>query len=104
MTTRPQLPAKFVGETQIYQFDFAGQLIETETISSQTVTCATYSGTDVSPQLLVSGSASASSSVVSQMITGGVLGVLYELTCTIVTSLSQTLQQKGYLAVVQGLP
>lgn len=104
MTTRPELPAKFVGETKLYEFDFSSQLAAGETISGKTVAAATYSGIDTSPSSLVSGSATNSGAVVSQMVTGGTLGVLYELTCTVVTSLSQTLQQKGYLAVVQGVP
>lgn len=104
MATRQTLPAKFLGETVKYEFDFAGQLAQGETISTATVAAAVYSGTDASPSSIVSGSASISGSVVTQAITAGVLGVIYELTCTITTSASQTLQMTGYLPIAQKLP
>lgn len=104
MATRQTLQPKFSGETVKYEFDFAGQLASGETISTQTVTAAVYSGTDASPSSIISGSASASGSVVTQAITAGTIGVIYELTCTITTSASQTLIITGYLPIIPKLP
>lgn len=104
MASRVELPPKYLAETAKYEFDFAGLLASAETISTQSVTAIVHSGTDPSPSSIVSGSASASGTVVTQAITGGVLGVIYELTCTITTSASQTLVLTGYLAIVPKVP
>ena len=99
MTGRVQLAPKLVGETATYQFDFSSLLAVGETISTQSVAATTYSGTDAAPSSIISGSASASGAVVSQKITAGTVGVIYQLTCTITTSAGQTLLLAGYLAV-----
>ncbi len=99
MTYRPALSPKQAGETQTYQFDFSALLADGETISTQSVAASVYSGTDASPSAIISGSASASGDIVSQKITAGTEGVIYELTCTITTSAGQTLQLSGYLSL-----
>lgn len=98
--SRAQLPNKLSGETKNVTFDFTSDLASGETISTKAVAAAVYSGTDASPSSIISGAASSSGAVVTQTVTGGVTGVLYELTCTITTSASQTLKQVGLLAVV----
>lgn len=104
MTFRVDLPTKLAGETKNYnQFDFSGDLAASETISTKVVTATVYSGVDPSPSSLVSGSASSTGAVVSQILTGGVLGVIYEILCTVTTSAGQTLERVGYLAVVPDL-
>lgn len=77
-----------------------------ETISTQTVTASVYSGTDASPGSLINGSATASGFVVTQSIAtaGRPVGTVYEVLCTITTSLGQTLLQSGFLALVPDLP
>lgn len=104
MSGRVDLPGKYVGETRLYQFDFSSALAAGETISTQVVTASVYSGVDAAPSSLISGVASASGAVVSQKITAGTLGVLYELLCTITTSLGQTLLLSGYLAIIPEVP
>lgn len=89
-----------LGETKTYSFDFAGLLASGETISSATVVATVYSGTDAAPSSIISGSDSTSGSIVSQNITAGTLGVIYELLCTATTSAGQLLQIVGLLAVV----
>jgi hypothetical protein len=65
------------------------------------VTTATvFSGTDASPSAIVSGSTTISGTTVTQKITAGVTGVIYDVLCTVTTSLGQTLQQDGLLAVI----
>lgn len=91
---------KLTGETVNVQFDFASKLGVGETISTQTVAATVYSGTDASPSSIVSGSASKSGSVVTQAITAGTAGVIYQLVCTVTTSGGQTLQMAGLLAVM----
>ena len=101
---RVPLESKPTGETKTYQFDFASDLASGETLSSYSTVATVYSGTDASPSSIISGSASASGSIVSQKITAGTVGVIYQLLCTAVTSASQTLQRSGYLAVIPPLP
>ena len=102
--SRVILEPKFDGETKTYEFDFAADLATAETISTQNVTATVYSGTDASPSNLLSGSTTASGTVVSQNITGGTVGVIYKLLCNITTSAGQTLERSGYLAVIPDLP
>jgi len=103
MSGRAIFDPKLLGETKTYQADFTSDLALGETISIATFTATTYSGTDASPSSIISGSATISGAVVSQKITGGVLGVIYELLCTVITnagqSSSQTLLQSGFLAI-----
>lgn len=101
---REDLPAKYEGETKTYTFDFTSDLADGETISTQSVAATVYSGTDAAPSSIISGSASASGAVVSQKITAGTVGVLYLLICTITTSLSQTLEHAGLVAVIPDAP
>lgn len=98
--SRTVFDPKFLGETKTVSFDFTSELALGETISTQVVTASVYSGTDPTPSGLISGSASTLGGVVTQNVTGGVLGVMYEVLCTVTTSLSQTLQQSGFLAIV----
>ena len=100
MTGRITLPSKYASETILAAFDFTSNLAIGETISTQVCTCAVWSGTDASPSSVISGSATASGTVVSQKLTGGVLGVMYNVTCTITTSAGQTLALQGLLAII----
>lgn len=93
------LPTKLVGETKNYYFDFISVLAIGETISTQSVVMSVFSGTDASPASMLSGSASASGTIVTQKLTGGTLGVMYQALCTITTSAGQTLQLAGYVVV-----
>lgn len=97
---RADLPNKFVGETKTYAFDFSSLLAVGETISTASCAATVYSGTDASPSALISGSASISGAIVSQKLTAGALGVIYEVACTITTSAGQTLILVGYVAVI----
>lgn len=102
--SRVILLPKTSGETVKYQFDFSSRLATSETISTQTVTAAVYSGTDATPSAIVSGSATASGNIVTQAITAGTAGVTYTLTCTITTSASQTLILVALLTIIPSAP
>lgn len=97
---RVTFPSLTVGELSMLTFPFV--LAVGETISTKSVAATVYSGTDPTPSNVISGSATSSGAVVSQKITGigAVLGVIYDLVCTITTSAGQTLQCGGYLAIV----
>lgn len=94
------LRSKPSNETRSEVFDFTSRLAIGETISTASVTATVYSGTDASPSAVVSGSASISGSQVTQMLTGGVEGNVYLLSCVAITSASQQLRLDGFLAVV----
>lgn len=98
--SRVVLEAKRVGETRSYSFDFTSALTTTETISTKSVAATVYSGTDASPSSIISGSASSTGAAVTQKVTGGTSGVIYQLVCTITTSAGQTLQLVAFLAVI----
>lgn len=99
--SRAVFGGKLLGETKNLVFDFLSQIALGETISSASVTATVYSGTDATPSSLISGSASISGSQVTQKVTGGVLGVTYNLTCTAITSAGQTLSISGFLTVTR---
>lgn len=98
--SRITLDGKLAGETLSVVFDFISRLAISETISTQVVTAAVYSGTDASPSAIISGAATASGTQVTQSVTAGVLGVMYKLLCTITTSAGQTLSLSALLAIV----
>lgn len=100
MTDRVQFQPKKLAEAILLPFDFISKLANGETISTKVVTSVVWSGVDASPSSMISGAASHSGSVVSQLITGGVAGVTYYLLCTITTSAGQTLQLAGFLVVL----
>ncbi len=85
-------------------FDFISVLAASETISTQVVTASVYSGVDANPSAIISGAAAVQNTTqVWQLFTAGVVGVIYELLCTITTSLGQTLSISAFMAVVPDL-
>jgi hypothetical protein len=98
------LMPKKQGESVIRTFDFVSKLAPNETITGAKVTAFVYSGTDGSPQSIVSGSSSVVGTQVNQMITAGNLGVIYELLCKITTSLNQVLEMSAFWTVEPDLP
>lgn len=101
MGSREILEIKPPTDTKFIEFDFTADMAIAETISTQVCSATVYSGTDANPSAIISGSASASGKVVSQLFTGGVLGVVYTVLCTITTSLGQTLTRAAYLAIMK---
>ncbi len=98
--SRIALPQKDPNSTINVVFDFISSLGSSETISTSVCTCSVYNGIDLNPSSVI-GATSSSGTQVTQTLLGGVNGVTYTLTCTITTSLSQTLTLSGYLAVLQ---
>lgn len=97
------LPAKKLGETVFLAIDFISKLGAGETIVSAVCTCTVYTGNDPSPSAVISGASLISGTIVSQLVTGGVLGTIYEILAKATTSLGQTIELPGFLAVVPDL-
>jgi hypothetical protein len=97
---------KYLGATELLNppFDFAKALSENELLLTSSVTVSVYSGVDPAPSAIKSGSPAIMGSQVHQMMRGGVLGCVYELLCTVITSANQTLQQTTYFYVEPDLP
>jgi hypothetical protein len=91
---------KTVDEDIIIVFNFLAELALGETITSASVAATVYTGTDASPAAVISGAAEVAGAEVSQLTTGGLLGVVYLLQCTVNTSDSQVLIQSAFLAIV----
>ncbi len=80
-------------------FDFSLGLTVGETISSASTAATCYSGSDATPQAIISGAAVPSGKVVGQVITGGLEGNAYLVTCTATTSLGHHLDASAFLVV-----
>jgi hypothetical protein len=52
---------------------------------------------------MIVGAANIQGTVVSQLVTGGVLGTIYEILAAASTSLGQTIELSAYLAVIPDL-
>lgn len=96
--------AKITSEIMPVAFDFLSQLDPGETITGQTITVFTFSGTDLNPSALISGAASPAGTIVWQNFTGGVAGTIYVISCLISTSLGQQKMLQAYLSVVDSNP
>lgn len=104
ISTRTIIPAKLAGSTVLVTFDFTSLLAATEEIETATVTVQVYSGTDPNFGDILEGDPAAGDAIVTQMITGGVLGVIYILKCLATTDEDETLEMTGYLAIIPDVP
>ena len=98
--SRITLLGKRPNEIRTETFDFTSRLAASETISTAVVTTAVYSGEAGAADLQLYGAATISGQTVTQRLGGGVLGVVYYVTCKIVTSAAQTLELSAYLPIV----
>lgn len=88
---------KTADESHNEVFNFSTLLAAGETIASATVTAPVYSGEG---SLTINGSATISGAQVTQRVSGGSTGSTYMLTCTALTSLSQTLVLAGFYPIL----
>lgn len=94
-------PAKAVGETQPYVVNFSDRLQFGESINGAAVAISVFSGTDPTPNSLLSGVATYDSSGnVTQVLTGGVIGVVYNVVYTVTGTNSHNYVKVGQLAVL----
>lgn len=102
---RVLIPPKRQGETLLLSpWDFSPQMAAGEVINSASVAASVYTGVDAAPAAIISGVASFTTTVVSQKVTAGVVGVIYKLLCTAITNLGQTIQIAAFMTVVPDLP
>lgn len=94
-------PAKAVDETQPYVVNFSDRLQFGENINGAAVSVSVFSGTDPSPSSLLSGTATYDSSGnVTQVLTGGVVGVIYNVAYIVTGTASHNYVKVGQLAVL----
>jgi hypothetical protein len=100
MTRVVLVPAKRSDATVPVEFPFADQLEFGETIAGQVVTCQVFTGDDSAPENVLSGPPTLSDTTVSQIVTGGVPGVIYQLVAIVTTSNSNMYTKGARLAIV----
>ena len=88
---------KRIGNDEVFTCDFRGGanpklgVGETITPGTEVWSVVVAKGEDANPSAMLTGSSSTTGDVVSHMITGGVVGVIYHVTCTVRTSSGQNL-------------
>lgn len=94
-------PAKAIGETQPYVVNFSDRLQFGESINGAAVAVSVFSGTDPSPSSMISGTASYDANGnVTQVLTGGLVGVIYNIVFIVTGTGSHNYVKVGQLAVV----
>jgi hypothetical protein len=91
-----EFDTKDPAESLPYTFDFAGQLVQGETVSGVTSVSATPSG------LTLSGAPVLNGSIVTQRITGGTSGARYLVSAQVTTSQGNTRVLSAWLPVGVG--
>lgn len=91
---------KGVSEVLPYSMTFSDLLQAGETINGASSTATVYSGTDPTPQNIVSGPASYTSTNVTQNITGGIAGVIYTVMVLVTATNSHNYAKVFYVSVV----
>lgn len=96
-------PSK-LGEAAIVPFDFISGLGVNEVLVSASTIAILNSGTDPSPQSIISAPATIGGTIAFQQVTPTILGNIYDLKCTVLTSLGNILVLDGYFAIIPGVP
>lgn len=90
---------KLAGESRLLSWDFAAELAEGEALTgAPTFVVVDGSTGEVSTGLTV-GTPAVSGARVQALVSGGVAGMLYFVTCTALTDAGQTLQVRGGITV-----
>lgn len=100
MTRAVIAPSKRSDATVPVHFPFADQLEFGESISGQVVTAVVFSGEDPSPENILFGSPTLANNTVTQIVTGGVPGVIYQLVAVATTSNDNMYTKGAKLAIV----
>lgn len=93
MATLVVLPSKRKLDTQQYVIDFSNILYAGDSIASATVVVRLFTGYDPVPQAILFGAFTQTDTSITQKVTAGVPGVIYELVTTVTTTL-------GYIHVI----
>ena len=78
MSIRPKVPAKLVSELRTDTFDCSPDLVVGQTVTGASGVCSVYSGVDAAPATVQSSVTIATPNVLAK-VTGGVLGVIYQI-------------------------
>lgn len=93
--------SKAVGETIPYTVNFSDRLQFGETINGASITVSVFSGTDASPSSMISGIATyTAAGNVTQTLTGGVAGVIYNIVYLVTGTNSHNYVKVGQLSVI----
>lgn len=100
MTRAVIVPSKRTDDTIPVQFPFADQLEFGEVISGQAVTCVVFTGTDANPSEVLEGAPTTDGTTVTQIITGGVVGNIYQLVALVNTSNANIYSKSARVAII----
>lgn len=93
--------AKSVQELQPYTVNFSDRLQFGESINGASVSVTVFAGTDPSPSSMISGVATYDSAGnVTQNLTGGLAGVVYNIAFIVTGTASHNYVKVGQLAVI----
>ena len=93
--------AKAVQELQPYTVNFSDRLQFGESINGASVSITVFAGTDPSPSSMISGAATYDTlGNVTQVLTGGIAGVVYNVTYIVTGTASHNYVKVGQLAVI----
>lgn len=93
------LPFKDPGETLLVEFDFSAELAAGETIETAVISCVLLKGYDVNPSGILADAAQLTTPKVFQLISGGVDGSYYKISCTASTSGGEIIILKAVVPV-----
>jgi hypothetical protein len=94
------LPIKAVTEVIPITISFSDMLQFGETVNGGAVSASVFSGTDPTPQAILSGLPTISASGLTQEITGGVAGNIYTLAFLVTATNSHNYVKVGNLSVI----
>jgi len=93
--------AKAAQELQPYTVNFSDRLQFGEVINGAAVSVSVFTGTDATPSAMISGTASYDAyGNVTQTLTGGVAGVIYNIVFAVTGTSSHNYVKVGQLAVI----
>jgi hypothetical protein len=98
------IPSKITTTTVPVVCDFTSQLADGDAVTAVIVTASVFVGVDAAPEDIIDGAATLSQNVATQVITGGLAGVIYLLNFGATTSDGNNLIISAYLAVTDTNP
>lgn len=99
MTRLAVFPSKRPDESLPLQFSFGDQLQFGETISGQAITSTVFAGEDPLPADILFGAPTLAGSTITQVVLGGIPGVIYQLVCIVSGSMGHVYTKGGKLAI-----
>lgn len=101
--SRQVIPGKYAGESRVVAFNFLSQLDFGDSVASAVTVATVFSGVDLAPAI-VSGPAVVSGTLANQVVSAGIIGVIYDLACSALTTNGRTLTINAFLAILPGQP